>query len=114
MLELLDKFDDIAIRATCPAFVALAARIDVERRLVIVMKRADAFEGGADGAQIDVAADDIDDVIGFLDALGQGYPIFRQRAPLGRIHPMELNQSMTQAHEGRPVAIASSIGMRSE
>src|SRR5437870_4083565 len=74
----LNKIDDIALFIAGPTPIALPARIDVERRAVVVVERTEAFEGGPDGAQRHVAADDIDNVVGLLDLLDQGYPVFRQ------------------------------------
>jgi hypothetical protein len=45
------------------------------------VERAEAFESGADAAQRQVGADDIDDVVGLLDPLFQGVPIFAHGAP---------------------------------
>ncbi len=45
------------------------------------MEGAKAHEGGALGAQIDIGADDIDDVVSFFDPLFQGCPIFGHGAP---------------------------------
>src|SRR5262245_11416127 len=113
MLELLDKLDDIAKCAAGPTAIALPPRIDVERRPRIVVKRTEPFERRADRAQIEVTADDIDDVVGFLDALGQGYPIFPQRAPQGSVRSDDRKKCRATDHGSLSAAWAIfSIGTR--
>ncbi len=51
---------------------------------MIVMERTQAFELLAGGVQGDIGADDVDNVVGFLDPLGQASPIVRQKTPVGR------------------------------
>ena len=51
---------------------------------MIVMERTKAFELLARGVQGDICADDVDNVVGFLDPLGQASPIVRQKTPVGR------------------------------
>src|SRR5439155_11411179 len=68
-LVLLNKADDIAVFTTGPAAVALPARIDIEGGARVVVEGAQGLEGGARGAQGEVAADDIDDVVGLLHPL---------------------------------------------
>src|SRR4051812_25964244 len=67
--------------ATRPAAITLAARVDIHGGAMIVMKRADALERGAHGAQLEIAADDIDDVVCFFDLLLQCCPIVSHGAP---------------------------------
>src|SRR5262245_25995130 len=113
MVELLNKLDDIAKCAASPRAIALPPRIDVKRRPGIVVEGTEPLERRAGRAQIDVAADDIDDVVGFLDALGQGYPIFRQRAPLDSVRSVADRKCNSQAHRGRPMdCFVLSIGKR--
>ena len=76
---------DIAVFSARPAPIVLKLRIDVEGGAVIVMERTQAFELLADGVQGDLCADDVDNVVGFLDPLGQASPIVRQKTPVGRI-----------------------------
>ena len=45
---------------------------------MIVVKRTEAFVDWSGLAQRDVFADDVDDVVGFLDALFQGCAVFAQ------------------------------------
>lgn len=78
---LLNETYDIAVFSANPAPIALAARIDVERGMVVVVKGTEPLEGGTDGAQGHIAANHIDNVVGILDLLDQGYPIVRQGAP---------------------------------
>jgi hypothetical protein len=47
------------------------------------MKRAEAHEGWAFGTYRDVTADDIDDVVRFLDLLLEGIPIAVHGTPWG-------------------------------
>ncbi len=75
MLVLHHKAENIAIFATGPTTVALAARVDVERWFFVVVKRAQTLESGPDGTQRNIAADDIDDVVRFLDLLLQGISV---------------------------------------
>ena len=75
---------DIAVFSARPAPIVLKLRIDVEGRAVIVMERTQAFELLAGGVQGDICADDVDNVVGFLDPLGQASPIVRQKTPVGR------------------------------
>src|SRR5581483_5927974 len=56
----------------------------VEGRLVVVVEGAQALEGGARGPQGHVAADDINDVVGFLDLLDHGSQVVGQGPPVGR------------------------------
>ena len=44
LLELLHELNDVAVLAARPAAVALAARIDVERRTDVVVERAQTLE----------------------------------------------------------------------
>ena len=81
MLDFLNKTEHVAVFITGPAAEGLSARIDVERRIVIVVKRTEPLMDGAGLAQRDVFADDVDDVVGFLDAVFQGCPVFRQGTP---------------------------------
>jgi hypothetical protein len=67
--------------AAGPTPVALTARINIKRGAVIVVEWAKGFESGADAAQVDVGADDIDDVVCLFDPLFQGVPIFAHGAP---------------------------------
>ena len=62
---------------------------------MVVVERAQAFEGGAGAAQIDVGADDIDDVVCLFDPLFQGVPIFAHSAPADetRQRPRRINAS---------------------
>src|SRR5262249_8850931 len=78
------KSQHVAVFTTGPAPVALAARVHVKRRTVIVVEGAEPLEGGPDGAQVHVAANDIDDIVGLLDLLDEGNPVIRQRAPVCR------------------------------
>ena len=48
------------------------------------MKGTNALKSRPYGPQGDVAAHDIDDVVGFFHPLFQGYPIVRQGAPKDR------------------------------
>jgi hypothetical protein len=48
------------------------------------VERTEPFEGLAGLPEGDVAADDIDDVVGLLDLLDQGYPIVWQGLTGGR------------------------------
>jgi hypothetical protein len=77
-LELLNKLDDVAVFITGPTAVALAARIDVKGGAAVVVEGAEALEGLAGRPEGDVAADDVHDVVGFLDLLDQDYPIVWQ------------------------------------
>src|SRR5262249_52694832 len=81
MLHLLDKGEDIAMFATRPTAVALAARADVETGTLILVKRAQALEGLARRAQAHIAADDVHDVVGFFHLLREGCPVVRQGPP---------------------------------
>jgi hypothetical protein len=67
--------------AAGPTTVTLAARVNVEGRTLVVVERAEAFEGGAGAAQKHVAADDIDNVVCLFDPLFQGVPIVAHGAP---------------------------------
>ena len=75
---------DIAVFSARPAPIVLKLRIDVEGGAVIVMERTQAFEFLAGRVQGDICADDVDNVVGFLDPLGQASPIVRQKTPVGR------------------------------
>jgi hypothetical protein len=52
---------------------------------VIVVERTEAFELLAGRVQSDIRADDVDNVVGFLDPFGQASPIVRQKTPVGRM-----------------------------
>ena len=80
----LNKAEDVAVFTTGPAAIALAAGIDVKRGAVIVVEGTEAFELFAGRVQSDIGADDIDNVVGFLDPFGQASPIVRQKTPVGR------------------------------
>src|SRR5262249_22830337 len=75
-LVFLDKGDDVARFATGPTLEALAAGVHVEGGPVVVMKRAEALERWPRGAQRQVAANDVHDVVSLFDLLD---PIGRQR-----------------------------------
>ena len=77
---------DIAVFSARPAPVILKLRVDVKRRAMIVVERTKAFELFAGGAQSDIGANDVDNVVRFLDPLGQASPIVRQKTPVGRIN----------------------------
>ena len=77
----LNESQDVAGFLARPAPIALAPWVDVEGRAMVVVERAETFEDGADLAQANVRADDIDNVVGVLDLLNlthQGSPFFRQ------------------------------------
>lgn len=69
---------------------------------MIFVEGTQSLEGGSEGTQRNVAADDGDDVAGFLDLLFEGNPIFRQETPAagrggnGKREPM-LTTAYTQA-----------------
>ena len=75
MLELLHKVDDIAKLATSPAPIALPPRIDVERRLLVVVEGTQALEGGTRRTQGDIGANDGDDVAGLLHLILESDPV---------------------------------------
>src|SRR5262249_8403761 len=81
-LELLNKAQDVAVFIGGPAAVALPARVDVEGRAAVVVEGAQALVGPAGGAEGQVAADHLYDVVGLLDLLDpvvcQGPPVFRR------------------------------------
>ncbi len=51
---------------------------------MVVVERTKPLEGWARGTQVHIGADDIDDIVGFLDLLDQGYPFIGQGAPACR------------------------------
>src|SRR5262245_33107908 len=61
-----------------PAAIALPTGIDLEGRAVIVVERAQGQEFAAGRLQAEVAAHDIDDVVGLLHL---GYPVVGQGPP---------------------------------
>ncbi len=77
----LDETDNVATLATGPTTIALAARIDVEGRMVIVVERTEAFIRLPLLPQADVRADDFHDVVGLFDLILQRFPVVRQEAP---------------------------------
>src|SRR5205085_3015189 len=83
MLEFHHKVENVAIFATSPTTEPLPPRIDIERRPFVVVKRAQALERRADGTQRNIAADDVDDVVGFLDLLLQGVTVVVHEALVG-------------------------------
>ena len=85
----LNEIEDIAAFVARPAPVALTARINIERRTVVVVERTKAFEGLTDLTQVDVSANDIDDVVGTLYLLSQGSPFVGQRAPVQEWNELE-------------------------
>ena len=101
----LNEIEDIAAFVARPAPVALAARIDIERRTVVVVERTKAFEGLTDLTQVDVSADDIDDVIGTLYLLSQGSPFVGQRAPVQEWNELE---QMKKAYPTRRFSVFTS------
>src|SRR6185437_12393126 len=62
LLHFLHEGDDVAVLAAGPTAVALAARIDVERRARIAVERAKGFECWAGRFERNVTADHGDDV----------------------------------------------------
>src|SRR5262245_33078251 len=64
----------------------LGIGIDTERRPAIVVEGAKADVDFAGGAQTDVTADDIDNVVGFFDLLCECCPVVRQGPPAGPKH----------------------------
>ena len=108
MHEFLNKSDDIAVFITRPAFVILPLLIDSERGAVIVVEGTKSFEGSARRPQLDIVADDGDDVTRFLHLLGQGCPVFGQGTPTGKRPP-----DATRTEETRPhmdIGISPAIG----
>jgi len=63
------KTDDIAIFAAGPTAVALATWIDIEGGTTVIVERAESFVNLASLPQSQISPNDIDDVIGGLDAL---------------------------------------------
>jgi hypothetical protein len=64
-----DERDDISAGAASEAFKDLKARIDAEGGGAFLMKRAERLEESPGAAQGEIAADDIDDVIGGNDLI---------------------------------------------
>lgn len=95
---LLHETDDISAFSARPAPVALSARIDVKRRIMIVVEGTQALEGGTRLAQRKVAPHDIDDVVGFLHLPDQVYPIVRQRAPVAGMERIKGIPSLPLIH----------------
>ena len=83
-LVVLNESKDVAVFSARPAPVILKLRVDVKRGAMIVMERTQALELLAGGAQSDIRANDVDNVVRFLDPLGQASPIVRQKTPVGR------------------------------
>ena len=75
---------DVAVFSARPAAIVLKLRVNVEGGAVIVVEGTEAFELFAGRVQSDIGADDVDNVVGFLDPLGQASPIVRQKTPVGR------------------------------
>ena len=78
-----DERDHIAGLAAGPAAVVLEGGINLKGRAVVVVERAETLEHFPLGLQRHIRADHGHDVAGFLDLLGQGYPVFRQGTPAG-------------------------------
>ena len=64
----LDEFDDIAARAAGEAFEDLFCGVDVEAWSVVFVEGTQAEHFAAFAFEREVLADDIDDVIGLLNA----------------------------------------------
>ena len=79
----MNERQDIAELATGPTAIPLPAWIDVEGRTLVVVKRTEALIGSAGGPQGDIAAHDIDNVVGFFDLLDNG-TVVRQGTPVCR------------------------------
>jgi hypothetical protein len=79
-LVFLNKRDDITVFLARPASVALPARIDIERRAMVIVERAKPLKCGADGTQGDIAAHDINNVVGIFDLPNQASPVVSQKA----------------------------------
>ena len=81
-LELLDKRQDVADFVARPAAVALAPRIDVEGGTVVVVEWTESLVRPAGRAERNVAAHDVNDVVGFFDlsdqVICQGPPASRE------------------------------------
>src|SRR5437868_1493547 len=101
MFMFFDELDDVAELAARPAAITLAAGIDVEGRPMIVVEGAQSLEGGPNGPQGDVAADDIDNVVRVLDLLFQR--IVNHRAP-GVKTPREADKSPSSVLREAPGA----------
>ena len=62
MFEILNKCEDIAASLTDKAFVYLPFGIDLKRRIMVIMKRADSFEISALLVYRDISSDNICDI----------------------------------------------------
>jgi len=82
MRVFLDEGEDIAAFAAGPAFETLPARIDREGGIGVIMEWAEGFEERPGRAKGEVAADDIDDIVGFSYAFSQRGPIVDHGATL--------------------------------
>ena len=88
---LLNEINYVAELATGPTTISLPLRIDVKRRAVVVVERAQPFMGMTGGAQRAIITDDVHDVVGLFNLFDQGYPIIRQKTPVpnGVTNPCE-------------------------